>query len=153
MTRNRTARLLAGFFGCGRSPLAPGTVGSLAALMLGAGLMRLPPPALGVAILLASLAGLWAIRAARVEGDPGWVVIDEVAGQWLALLGLARPTPAGLAAAFLVFRLLDIAKPGPVGWADRQPGAAGVMADDLVAGGIAAGILWAARSRWPAVFG
>ncbi len=153
MTPPRVARWIAGFFGVGRVPFAPGTAGSLAALALGYGLMQLPALALTSAILLASLGGLWSVQAARVEGDPGWVVIDEVAGQWMALLGLARPTAAGLGAAFLVFRLLDVAKPGPVGWADRQPGAAGIMADDLIAGGIAAGILWAARSRWPALLG
>lgn len=148
----RAARSIAAVFGCGRFPWAPGTAASLLALPLGWGLMELPPLVLVLAIVLASLGGLWAIHAARVEGDPGWVVIDEVAGQWVALLGLARPSLAGLAAAFLVFRLLDIAKPGPVGWADRQPGAAGIMADDLIAGALAAGILWAARSRWPEAF-
>ena len=147
------ARLVAGFFGCGRAPVTPGSAGSLAAIALGYGLMRLPSAALGLAILLATFGGLWAIRAARVQGDPGWVVIDEVAGQWIALLGLSRPTFAGLAAAFLVFRLLDIAKPGPIGWADRQPGAAGIMADDLIAGALTAGILWAVRSRWPGLLG
>ncbi|MEO9190563.1 MAG: phosphatidylglycerophosphatase A, partial [Acetobacteraceae bacterium] len=63
-----------------------------------------------------------------------------------------RPTPLGLLAALAVFRLLDIAKPGPIGWADRQGGAAGVMEDDLIAGALGAGILWAARSRFPTLF-
>ena len=84
---------------------------------------------------------MWAIRAARVEGDPGWVVIDEIAGQWIAMLALPRPTWLGLLAAFALFRLLDILKPGPVGWADRQGGAVGVMADDVIAGAIAAIVL------------
>jgi phosphatidylglycerophosphatase A len=149
----RFARLLAGFFGCGRVPVSPGSAGSFAALLIGYFLLLLPTYALTLAILVATLGGLWAIRAARVQGDPGWVVIDEVAGQWIALLGLARPTIPGLLAAFLVFRVLDIAKPGPVGWADRQKGAAGIMADDLIAGAITAGILWAIRSRWPGAFG
>jgi phosphatidylglycerophosphatase A len=145
----RLARLVASGFGSGWAPKAPGTFGSVAALILGVGLMRAAPAALPVAAVLASLGGLWAITAARVEGDPGWVVIDEFAGMWIAMLGLARVTPIGLLAAFLLFRLLDIAKPGPVGWADRQPGAAGIMADDIIAGAIAAGILWAVRSRFP----
>jgi phosphatidylglycerophosphatase A len=149
----RLARLIAGFFGCGRVPVSPGSAGSFAALLIGYFLLLLPTYALTLAILVATLGGLWAIRAARVQGDPGWVVIDEVAGQWIALLGLARPTVPGLLAAFLVFRVLDIAKPGPVGWADRQKGAAGIMADDLIAGAITAGILWAIRSRWPGAFG
>jgi phosphatidylglycerophosphatase A len=48
--------------------------------------------------------------------------------------------------------LLDITKPGPIGWADRQSGAAGIMADDVIAGAITAGILWALGSRWPELF-
>jgi len=146
-------RLVASGLGSGFAPRAPGTAGSLLALLLAIPLMLAPPAVLAVAVAVASLAGLWAITAAKVDGDPGWVVIDEIAGQWLALVGLARPTPSGLLAAFLLFRLLDIAKPGPVGWADRQGGAAGIMADDLVAGALAGGILWAARSRWPHLFG
>jgi phosphatidylglycerophosphatase A len=154
----RFARLLAGFFGCGRVPVSPGSAGSFAALLIGYFLLLLPTYALTLAILVATLGGLWAIRAARVQGDPGWVVIDEVAGQWIALLGLSptstgRPSIPGLLAAFLVFRILDIAKPGPVGWADRQKNAAGIMADDLIAGAIAAGIVWAVQSRWPTLFG
>lgn len=149
----RPARLLAGGFGCGRVPYAPGTVASAVAVALAWGPMAEVRWALPLAAMVASVGGLWAIRAARIEGDPGWVVIDEIAGQWVALLALTRPTWPGLAAAFAVFRLLDVAKPGPIGWADRQGGAAGMMADDLIAGGFAAGIVWAARSCLPGVFG
>lgn len=142
------ARLVASGGGVGFAPVAPGTVGSLVAVVLGAGLMLVP---FGVpsGALLAVVAGLWAVERAGAQHDPGWVVIDEFAGQWLALLGLARVTVAGLAAAFLLFRLLDVVKPGPIGWADRQGGTTGVMADDVIAGAIAAGILWAARWRFP----
>lgn len=147
------ARLVAGGFGSGFVPWAPGTAGALLGLVLGVPLMLMPPGVLAVAALVVSLVGLWAIRAARIDGDPGWVVIDEIAGQFVALLGLARPGIAGLVAAFVLFRLFDIVKPGPVGWADRQLGAAGIMADDLIAGAIAAGILWAVRQRLPWVLG
>jgi phosphatidylglycerophosphatase A len=139
------ARLIASGAGAGYAPRAPGTAGSLLALLLGALLMLAPAAALPIAALAATIGGVWAIRAARVEGDPGWVVIDEVAGQWIALLGLARPTWPGLLAAFLLFRLLDITKPGPIGWADRQGGAVGIMADDVIAGAAVAVILYAAR--------
>jgi len=147
------ARFVAGGFGCGAAPIAPGTVASAAAALCGYALLLLPRYTLSLAALAAILAGFFAIRAARADGDPGWVVIDEVAGQWVTLLGLARPSLFGVLAGFVIFRILDITKPGPVGWADRQPGAAGVMADDVVAGLVSAGILWAARSRWPALFG
>jgi phosphatidylglycerophosphatase A len=147
------ARLIASGCGCGFVPFAPGTTGSAIALLSGALLMQLPPYALPVAVLIATLGGLWALRAANVEGDPGWVVIDEFAGQWLALFGLARVSVTGLLAAFVIFRVLDIAKPGPIGWADRQDGAAGVMADDVIAGAITGCILWAINARWPELFG
>jgi phosphatidylglycerophosphatase A len=147
------ARVVASGFGTGSFPRAPGTAGALLGLVSGIPLLLAPPGVLSTGALLVSLLGYWAIRAARIEGDPGWVVIDEIAGQWVALLGLARPTVVGLAAAFVLFRLFDIVKPGPVGWADRQGGAAGIMADDLIAGAIAAGILWAVRQRWPGVLG
>ncbi|HTC12063.1 MAG TPA: phosphatidylglycerophosphatase A [Acetobacteraceae bacterium] len=146
------ARIIASGLGSGHAPRAPGTVASLLAVLLGIPLMRAPSGTLALATAAASLGGLWAIRAAKVDGDPGWVVIDEVAGQWLALLGLARPTALGLLAAFTLFRLLDIAKPGPIGWADRQGGASGIMADDLLAGALVAGVLWAARTHWPMFF-
>ncbi|MDE2335368.1 MAG: phosphatidylglycerophosphatase A [Rhodospirillales bacterium] len=147
------ARHIASVGGLGFVPKAPGTVASAAALILGAGLLWLEPALLPLACLAAIVIGLWAVRAVAESGDPGWIVIDEVAGQWVALLGLTRPSMAGLAAAFLLFRLLDIAKPGPVGWADRQRGAAAVMGDDLVAGMLAAGILWALGMRFPGLFG
>lgn len=147
------ARLIASGLGSGFSPRAPGTVGSLAALVPGAALLLGPPWALPLAILLITLAGLWAIGPAGGGDDPGWVVVDEFAGQWIALLPLARPTPLGLLMAFALFRLLDITKPGPIGWADRQHGPAGVMGDDLIAGAIAAGILWAVQSRFPGLIG
>lgn len=146
------ARLLASFGGSGYAPVAPGTVASLLAVLLGIPLLQAPPGVLALAATLASLLGIWAVWAARVEGDPSWVVIDEVAGQWVAMMGLVHPTLAGVAAAFALFRLLDIFKPGPVGWADRQGGAAGIMADDLIAGALAAGVLWATRTQWPDVF-
>jgi phosphatidylglycerophosphatase A len=149
----KLARLIAGGFGTGQAPVAPGTVASAVAVLVGAGLLWCSPYALPVAVLAATFGGLWAVRAAHAGDDPGWVVIDEFAGQWITMLGLARVTPLGLLAAFLLFRLLDVTKPGPIGWADRQHGPAGVMADDLIAGAIAAGILWAVSAHWPGALG
>ena len=144
-------RIVASGFGIGYVPFVPGTAASFAAVVVGAGLLSGSPFALPVAVLVAAFGGLWAIGAAGGGDDPSWVVIDEFAGQWIAMLSLARPTLAGLAAAFLLFRFLDIVKPGPIAWADRQRGPAAVMADDLVAGVITAGILWAVQSHWPGV--
>ena len=136
------ARLVASFLGSGLVKFAPGTMGSLAALLPGIALLWASPIALGAGVLVATVAGLWAIRAAGAQDDPGWVVIDEVAGQWIALLALPHPSLVGALAAFALFRLFDITKPGPIGWAERLPGALGVMADDLLAGAVAAVLLW-----------
>ena len=124
-------------------PAAPGTWGSLAALpvawlLVSAGGV----PALAAAAAAASLGGWWAsatyLRTSGSGDDPGEVVIDEIAGQWIALL-FAPHTLTAYALAFALFRLFDIWKPWPVGWADRSlPGGLGVMADDLLAGVYAA---------------
>jgi phosphatidylglycerophosphatase A len=151
---NRTARMVASFAGVGFARTASGTWGSLAALPPGLLLLAVSPWLLLAGVVVVVLAGLWAIDTAEAGGDPGWVVIDEVAGQWLALLALPAPTPTLLFAlwvltAFALFRLFDIAKPGPVGWADRRHGATGVMLDDLLAGMLAGACLLAAGWLWP----
>lgn len=137
-------------FGSGLAPWAPGTVGTLWAWLS----FLLFRPLLGergwaIVMLLAALLGWWACTAtarALRSADPGAIVWDEVLGFWLVLWVL---TPAGLWAqcvAFVLFRLFDAAKPGPVGWADRRfkaaPGAPvawaqgfGILLDDLVAAG------------------
>ena len=132
-------RLVASVGGAGYLPRAPGTWGSALALVAGAAILSLDGQrVLIAATALAVIAGLWAIPRAGGEVDPGWVVIDEVAGMWLAMLPLSRPWPLGMLAAFGLFRLFDITKPGPIGWLDRLPGRVGVMGDDLAAGAAAA---------------
>lgn len=141
-------RLLAIWFGVGLLRPAPGTWGSLVAVLLGWAIDRyLGFPALVAATVLVTLLGFWAVGVElrdRPGDDPGEFVIDEVAGQWIALLLPAAafwargwegwlPWPAPLAA-FLFFRLFDIRKPWLVGRADRRGDAAGVMLDDLWAG-------------------
>jgi phosphatidylglycerophosphatase A len=145
----RLARFIAAGFGTGFTPVAAGTVASAAAALTGAGLLHLSPLALAVAALLATVGGMVAITRAGVEGDPGWVVIDEFAGQWISLMALARPSLAGVIAAFVLFRLFDVTKLGPVGWADRQHGAFGIMADDVIAGIITAVVLVLVRLLRP----
>ena len=149
----RLARFIAAGMATGWAPVAPGTVASAVAALIGAGLLAWSPLALPVAAALATVGGVLAVRAARVEGDPGWVVIDEFAGQWIAMLGLARAAPLGVLLAFLLFRAFDIAKPGPVGWADRRHGAFWLMADDVIAGALVAAVLWGLRWAWPAQLG
>ena len=129
---------IAAGFGAGFSPKAPGTVGSLAALLPWWFLLRdLPMPAY-LAVLAATFAlGVWAshwtIRRTGIQ-DPSLVVWDEYVGMWIALAA----APAGwiwMAVAFVAFRVFDIAKPWPVGWADEAlDGGFGAMADDALAG-------------------
>ncbi len=137
------ARLTASFGGIGFLPRAPGTWGSAAAALVGTAILAAGGQrVLVAAAVLAILAGLWAIPRAGGDADPGWVVIDEVAGMWLAMLPLAQPSPLGILAAFALFRLFDITKPGPIGTLDRIPGRIGVMSDDVAAGLVAAVVLW-----------
>lgn len=143
-------RLIATFGGVGLLRPAPGTWGSLVGLGLGILLHMAGGFALlFVASLVVTALGWWAIAAevGNSEEDPSEFVIDEVAGQFVALwpvsLGAAMmgveitALYPGLIAAFLAFRAFDILKPGPVGWADRQHGAFGIMADDIIAGWLA----------------
>ena len=143
----RAARAIATVGGLGDRLPAPGTtVGSLAALLAFVALAAaapalLTPLAAAVAILFLPLA-VWACdaeAAARGKIDPGAIVADEVAGQWLALtvltVALQRPpTVAEAAASFALFRLLDIAKPWPIRRLESLPGGWGIVADDLAAG-------------------
>lgn len=144
----RVTHLIATFFHIGHLRPAPGTWGSLAALpcawaLHGAG----GPLLLGLGVIVAFTLGTWATALetrGKEDHDPSEIVIDEVAGQWLAFLpvsiGAAHAGVAltalwpGWVTAFLAFRLFDIWKPGPIGWADRRGDALGVMLDDILAG-------------------
>ena len=122
--------------GLGLAPVAPGTVGSLGGLLLVWLLWPLGGSwAVAAGTVAAVAVGLWSSGAGvvRYGPDPGPVVIDEIAGQMLALLFLA-PNPAALAVGFVLFRVFDVWKPWPVRPAEKLPGASGIMADDLLAG-------------------
>lgn len=142
------SKLIATFFGVGYMRPAAGTWGSLAALPVAWALNELGGFWLVVAALVAAFfAGWWATEkftAARADKDPSEVVIDEVVGQWIGLLpvfiGASHADVQtldlwpGWVTAFLAFRLFDIWKPGPIGWADRRGDALGVILDDVIAG-------------------
>ena len=145
-------RLVGTLFGVGLLKPAPGTWGSLAALPL-AWLVHAVGswPLLLAATLAAIPLGVWAIGGMIADGaahDPSEGVIDEVAGQWIALLPVSYGAAfadvdilalwPGWVAAFLLFRLFDIWKPGPVGHFDRQGTALSVVLDDVAAGILAA---------------
>jgi len=150
------SRLFATFFGIGLLPQVPGaqgTWGSAAAIPVAWGLHGLGGfPLFAAATVIVTLGGWWATALATRgsdDHDPSEIVIDEVAGVWIALWPLSAglwhagagawvfPWP-GWVAAFVLFRVFDITKPGPVGWADRRGDALGVMLDDVIAGVMAA---------------
>jgi phosphatidylglycerophosphatase A len=145
-------RLITTFFYIGYLRPASGTWGSLAALPVAWVLVTLAGPwALVAGIVLAYVLGVWATgieTAGKTNHDPSEIVIDEVAGQWIALLPVVFGAAArnadllalwpGWVAAFALFRLFDITKIGPIGWADRMTGPSGVMLDDVIAGIFAA---------------
>jgi len=137
--------LIATGAGCGLFPVAPGTVGSL----LGAVIwwfafaeLDLPIRALAAcaAFALATLA-VQRLQTRKAVGDSPAIVVDEIVGIWFALLA-APKSPSWVIAGFLLFRLLDIAKPWPISWADRNlKGGLGTMLDDLMAGVATTGVL------------
>ena len=143
--------LLAHGLGSGLAPKAPGTFGTLAAILPWLLLAQLPVGLYWALLFLAALGGIWLCgEAARRMGDvedPGGIVWDEWVGVWIALgavPGLDQPLSdwgsqwLWLLAAFLLFRLFDIFKPGPIGWCDRHlHGGLGIMLDDIVAGIVA----------------
>ena len=129
--------MLGTWFGVGLLPVMPGTWGSLAALPCAWAIRSIWGVAgLAIAAVIVFAVGCWAAGAlAKTSGakDPGAIVIDEVAAQWLVLLP-APLDPLSYAAAFSLFRIFDIWKPWPAGLADRRfPGGLGIMLDDLLA--------------------
>jgi len=138
--------------GVGYLPLAPGTWGSLVGVgiyLVLLAFLRFSPWAVFIAvelvlITLITLLGFWAAsRTEKLLGhkDPGKVVIDEVAGQLIALLPIVPgfdPGWVSIIAAFLLFRLFDIIKPYPARRLEKLESGLGIMSDDLVAGAYAA---------------
>jgi phosphatidylglycerophosphatase A len=141
-------RVVASWFGTGLvlgrwrgSDAGSGTVAAAFALppALALGLLGWEAQVVGALLLIG--ASLWSTRRFSEAGaDPGWVVIDEAAGTFLAVIGLGG---WAVATAFVVFRIADISKKFPgVAAAERLGGALGITADDLVAG------LWALAAGW-----
>ena len=146
---NLLAQRLATCFGIGWSPIAPGTLASLAALPFAWLLALFGWQGIAAGALLATGVGIWACGVyARKHGvhDPAECVLDEVAGQWFTLIPVAvemrggdwRPYVMG----FIFFRLFDIWKPWPVSAVEKMPGGFGIMMDDVLAGVIAAALLY-----------
>jgi phosphatidylglycerophosphatase A len=153
---------VATFFGAGLGKPGPGTWGSVAAVLLWAAYAWGFHPApqqllttLAVGIILSIAVGVPAATiAARESGrhDPGFVVIDEVAGQWIALLG-SRANWRTALLALALFRLFDITKPFPARQLERLPEGWGIVFDDVAAGLYALGVGWLLRHFIPPLQG
>jgi phosphatidylglycerophosphatase A len=143
--RDRALLAVATGLGSGYAPVASGTAGSLVGLAIAWPLLTLLP-LWGYLAATAAVSGLGVVAAGRAETlfgskDPGRIVIDEIAGMLVTLIGVP-PTWPLLAAGFLLFRVFDILKPFPCRWAERRlPGGLGVMTDDLLAGAYACLVL------------
>ncbi len=134
---------VATFFGVGLLRPGPGTYGSIAAVLLWYGAIHAthaPPTAQAFATLLAAAAATFiGVPAATIvareslRDDPGHVVIDEVAGQWIALIAIPADWHHA-ALALVLFRLFDITKPSPIRTLERLPQGTGIMLDDVAAG-------------------
>jgi phosphatidylglycerophosphatase A len=134
--RSVTAKVIGSVLGIGFLPFAPGTVASLAAALLYFFVPALEETRVMAPLIVVVLAlGVWSGSMMEREygKDPSSVVIDEVAGQWIALFALSRQ-PFVVLLSFVLFRVFDILKPGPVDRAQQLRNGYGVMADDVLAG-------------------
>ena len=137
--RRSGAFVIATWFGCGYSPVAPGTAGSLAGLLIA---IALHSAGYGRGVLVACTVvllgpAIWSAGVVAKETnrtDPQIVVVDEVVGQWITLAGAATFNWKMLLAAFLFFRLLDMWKPAPARQLEALHGGYGIVADDVMAG-------------------
>lgn len=148
--------LLVSFGGLGLLPAAPGTWGTAGAAAVAALALQFWPWAtqnwlefsLAIVVLASVVTILLTPSVERISGkDPQVIVTDEVAGYFATIALLQEPTLASLAAAFFVFRLLDIVKVWPANWFERLPAGWGVLLDDLM-GGIYGAVIFVAVERY-----
>jgi phosphatidylglycerophosphatase A len=132
---------------------APGTMGSAAALFIGGvitiTLGMIPLVIMIIAVTIMAFPAIDAHTSITKTHDASEIIIDEVIGQWLVLLAIPIAASwngfylSSLLAAFILFRIFDILKPPPVSLAEDLPGAAGVIADDIMAGVLAGVVIMA----------
>ena len=142
--RLKISEWIATCFKVGYLPLAPGTWGSIFAILLWWVFIKdLNLYVFGVIIVLFFIIGIVTSNIMIDElddNDPSHIIIDELVGQWLALLFLPKGL-INIAIAFILFRFFDIIKPWPISLIEKLPKGLGVMSDDLVAGFITLGLI------------
>lgn len=133
--------IIASGFGSGFSPFAPGTAGALVAVIIWTVLFYVIPfnillVVTSLLIVLFTAAGIWSADKLESEWgkDPSKVVVDEMAGVWIALLAVPVGNVWYILFAFLLFRFFDIFKPLGIRKMEQLEGGIGVMADDILAG-------------------
>jgi phosphatidylglycerophosphatase A len=131
-------------FGSGLAKYAPGTFGTLVAIPLYLAISALPAWLYAVTVVAAFALGVWICdTVSRDLGvhDHGGIVFDEFVGFWITMF-LVPPSAPAVLAGFVLFRLFDIWKPGPIRWCDRNvQGGFGIMVDDVAAGVVACAAL------------
>jgi phosphatidylglycerophosphatase A len=135
------AHVVATGAGAGYAPIAPGTAGAAVGALLFWPLAALSPPVYAVTLIGATGLAIWSADVMTrhwASDDDGRIVADEIAGQLVTLVPLVatgRVAVGWVVTGFVLFRLYDIWKPGPVRWLEeRIPGGAGVVLDDVMAG-------------------
>ncbi len=132
---DRLSKLIATFFYVGELPVAPGSIASIVGLFLAVGLSSWPIVYFLAGIAVTALGFLACQNIERIlnEKDPSRVVVDEVAGSFIAFYQLPH-NPSILITAYFLYRAFDMFKIFPVNKFDQSPGASGIMLDDLFAG-------------------
>jgi phosphatidylglycerophosphatase A len=134
--KERLSILVSSFFYLGYSPVAPGTVGTLGAVLLFyliSGFSNLEYVLFTIVFIILSVWVSGVTRTNLGESDPGIIVIDEVCG-FLVTMILIPPSIINIALGFLLFRFFDILKPPPIRRSETLPGGLGIVADDVLAG-------------------
>lgn len=140
MTKIETARTVATWFGCGLSPWAPGTMGSIGALLPAMAVHTIVPISgvqVGICGMLLFAPAVWAADVtAHAMGaiDPGLIVVDEVVGQWITMAGATHLNWRSWFFGFVLFRAFDITKPFPIRRLEHVRGGWGIVSDDALAG-------------------
>lgn len=142
-------------FGSGLFPWMPGTIGSLAAIPFWCLLIQLPWQLYSLAVMSAICLGIYACHQTAKDmrvHDHGCIVWDEFVGMWITLIALPVNNWRWVLIGFVLFRLLDIWKPWPIRWFDREVrGGVGIMIDDIAAGIIGALLIYWVGPHWPMI--